>query len=75
MLLAIERGDGVLRFIVAGHLDKSEPFASPGFAIADHFRALDGAELGEKLLERRAIDAVTEVPDIQTLTHDPISIG
>src|SRR5438046_1114743 len=35
-LLAVEGGDGGLRFLIAAHLDEAEPLGSPGVAVHDH---------------------------------------
>src|SRR5207237_4676273 len=69
MLLAVEGVDGVLRFVVVGHLDKSESLAASGFAIVDDLRRNDLTILTEKLFQLRAVHAVAQVADIQLLTH------
>jgi hypothetical protein len=69
VLLAVERRDRGLGFVVAAHLHKTETFASAGVAVVDDLGRHDGAVLAEQLLEFRAINAVAQVPNIKLLTH------
>ena len=71
MLLTVHGIDGVLRFIVVGHLHEAEPLAASGIAIADDLRGDDLAELTEHLFQLRAVHVVAQVADIQLLTHLP----
>jgi len=69
VLLAVERGNRRRGFLVRGHFDKSEAFASAGVAIVDDLGGDDLPVCSEQLFEFRAIDGVAQVPDIQLLTH------
>jgi hypothetical protein len=72
VLLAVHGGDGRLGFVVRPHLNESEPFAAPGLAVADDFSAFDGSVRREHLLQRRAIDAVAEISNVQLAAHDQL---
>jgi hypothetical protein len=54
MFLAIQSGDRSLSFFIGPHLDESEPLASTGLAVTDHFCAGHGAVLRKQLLQIRA---------------------
>jgi hypothetical protein len=69
VLAIVKTIDGGQGFGLAIHLHKAEPFASPGVAVLDHLGALNGPELGEELLELRAIDLIGQITDIQLLAH------
>src|SRR5205823_13634084 len=70
VVLAVLGGDRGLRLGVAAHFHESEALAATGVTVGDDLRALHGAVLGEELLQRRAIDVVAHVSDIQLLAHD-----
>jgi hypothetical protein len=55
ILLAVQRGDGRLSFVVRTHFDKPEAFAPTRVPITDHFRAGHGSVLRKKFLQLRAI--------------------
>jgi hypothetical protein len=69
MFLAVERRDGCLGFIVAAHFDESETLATAGVPIGDDLGALDSPVSGKQLFQRRAIDIVAQISDIQLLAH------
>jgi hypothetical protein len=68
-LLAVEGVDGCFGFAVGAHFDESKAFAAAGFAIVHHLRRHDRSMLAEQLLELIVIDTVSQIPDVQTLTH------
>src|SRR5918998_2428002 len=63
-LFAVECGNGRLRFLVAAHLHKAEPFRSPRVAILDHLRRAHAAVGREQLFQVTVTDAVTQVANI-----------
>jgi hypothetical protein len=69
MLLAIERRDRRLGFLIGAHLDEAESLGSARVAIVDDLSRNNRAVLCEQLLEFRAIDLVAQVPNIKLLTH------
>jgi hypothetical protein len=69
VLLTVEGGNRGSRFLVRGHFDESEAFASAGVPIVDDLSRDDLSMCCEQLFEFRAIDGVAQVPDIQLLTH------
>jgi hypothetical protein len=69
VLLAVECGHRGRGFLVRGHFDESEAFASAGVTIIDDLSRDDLPMCSEQLFEFRAIDGVAQVPDIQLLTH------
>jgi hypothetical protein len=69
VLLTVERRHRGGRFLVRGHFDKSEAFASAGVPIIDDLSRDDLPMCCEQLFEFRAVDSVAQVPDIQLLTH------
>jgi hypothetical protein len=75
VLLAVERRDRRIRFRVAGHLDKSKTFASPGVAIVDDLCRHHGAMRSEKLLELGAVHAVGQIAHVQLLSHRDLLNG
>ncbi len=70
MLLAVETGDGCLSFLVRGHLDEPEAFATAGVAIADDLSADNLTVRAEKLLELGRIARIGQIAHVQLLTHD-----
>jgi hypothetical protein len=64
VLLTVESGHRGGRFLVRGHFDESEAFASAGVTIIDDLSRHDLPMCSEQLLEFRAIDGVAQVPDI-----------
>jgi hypothetical protein len=69
VLLAVQRRDCRVGFVVVGHLDKPEALASSSVAIVNDLGRNHLAMLSEQLLQFRAIDLVAQIPDIQLLTH------
>ena len=68
-LVIVQTLNGRLRLAFAAHLHEAEPFTAPGTAVAHHFRALDGPELREQLLEFGVADLVGQIPNKQPRTH------
>ncbi len=56
-----------LRFVLGVHLDEAEAFASAGVAILDHLGALNRAEMSEEGFERRIVNLVAQVADVELL--------
>ena len=48
-LLVTQKADGVLSFLVAGHLDKAEALRAAGVAVHDDLGTNDGTSLGKSL--------------------------
>ena len=69
MILAIRGGDRGLRLGVAAHFHEPEALAAARVTVADDLRALHAAVCGEDLLQRRAIDIVAQISDIQLTAH------
>lgn len=67
--MAVHSGNGRLRLGIAAHLDKAETFAAACGTVHDDRSAMNRTVLGEPGFERCVIDVVTEVPNIQLLTH------
>ena len=70
VFLAVESGDGGLRLLIAGHLNKAESLAAARVSVRDHFRALDGAKSREQTFQIGAAHAIPQISDIQFLTQD-----
>src|SRR5580658_5176847 len=68
-LLAVQRLDGVLSFLVGAHFDEAEAFGSARVAVHDHLSGLHRPVPCEHLLERAVGYIVAEVSDVQLLTH------
>lgn len=56
-----------LRFVFGVHLDEAEAFASTRVAILDHLGALDRAEMSEEGFERRIVNLVAQIADVELL--------
>ena len=68
-ILAVERGDGSLRLLIAAHLDEAEALGTPGIAIGDHLRRHHRAVRGKHLLQVALVHVVAQVADVKLLTH------
>jgi hypothetical protein len=58
-LLAVEGGDGRVRFLVAAHLNEAEPLRLPGSAVRDHLGGAYSAMSREQPFQVTAVNAVT----------------
>jgi hypothetical protein len=70
VVMTVETLDGRLRLGVGPHLHESEPLRAVGVPIDDDLCALDRPEWREQRLKVGLIDVVSQVADIQLLTHD-----
>ena len=61
---AIERFDGLLRFISAPHFHKPEAPGSSGITIRDHVGGLDGSMLGKQFLQFEIRCRIGQVPNV-----------
>src|SRR5262249_51336457 len=68
-LLAVERLNGVLGFLVAAHLHEAEALGSTRVAIHDDLRRLDRAVWGEHRLQRGIGHVVSQIPNVQLPAH------
>src|SRR5207245_8240459 len=59
--LAVERGNGGLRLLVGAHLDEAETFGTPGGAVRDYLRRVDGAVGRKHLFEIVLADVVAQI--------------
>ena len=75
MLLAVERRNRRLGFLIAAHLDKTEPLALASVSIADYVRAFHRTMRGEQLLQGVVVNVETQIPYIQFLTHNDLLCG
>jgi hypothetical protein len=69
VVLAVEGSDGRLCLGVGIHFDKAESLAATGFAVADDLSGCDSPVRGEKFLQLGAVHLITQVANIQLLTH------
>src|SRR5262249_30801810 len=68
---AIELLDGISGFLIAGHLDKTEAFASSGVTIRDDLRGLNVARLSKDFLKRFVCCVERKITNVKLLTHVP----
>ncbi len=66
---AIERGDRVLRILIAGHFNETKALGTPGIAIGDHAHRFDSARLSKKLTQTGFRSREGEIPHIKFLSH------
>src|SRR5262249_2648282 len=69
VLLTVQPSDRILGLLVVGHLDKAESLRSTCVAVHDYLCGLDGSVRCEQLFERGLGHVVSQVADIQFLTH------
>jgi len=73
-LLAVQRGDGGLCFLITAHLDKTKTLAPTGVPIHDNLGAVHGTMLAEKLLQHGISNFVAKITNIQILTHNNLQV-
>ena len=61
---AIERLDGLLRFLSASHFHKPKAPGSSGITIRDHIGGLDGSMLGKQFLQFEVRRLIGQVPNV-----------
>jgi hypothetical protein len=69
VLLAVQRADGGLRFVITTHFHKAESLTATAFTVRNHLRALHAAVGREHLFQIRTTDSVAQIPHIQFLTQ------
>ena len=69
VLLLMQAGDGLASRVVIRHFHETKALAAAGIAVLDDLRAAHRAELREQFFERRVGDVVTQVSDVQLLSH------
>src|SRR5690606_38399880 len=74
VLLVVESLNCRLSAVVFAHFNKTKSLAATGFAILNHFGTANFAELGEQFLQTSIGDVVTQVTDVQFLTHSSNSV-
>ena len=72
MVLAIERRNRRLGFLIAAHLDETEPLALASVSIVDHVRAFHCTMRSEQLFQSRVVNLETQISYVQFLTNDDL---
>jgi hypothetical protein len=75
MLLTVERRNRRLGFLIAAHLDETEPLALASGSIVDYVRGFHCTIRGEQLLQGFVVNVETQIPYIQFLTHNDLLCG
>jgi hypothetical protein len=75
LLLAVERRNRRLGFLIVAHLDETEPLALASGSIVDYVRAFHCTIRGEQLLQGFAVNVKTQISYIQFLTHNDLLCG
>src|SRR5262249_7194233 len=68
---AVEFLDGICGFLIGGHLDKTEAFASSGVAIGNDLRGLNAPCLSKDFLKRFVCCVERKITNVKLLTHVP----
>lgn len=69
VLLLVKRIDGRLGCVVVSHFNEAKSLAAPCVTVLNHLCATNLAKLGEEALQRFIGHAITEIADVQFLTH------
>jgi len=75
MLLTVERRNRRLGFLIAAHLDETEPLALASGSIVDYVRSFHCTIRGEQLLQGFVVNVETQISYIQFLTHNDLLWG
>jgi hypothetical protein len=70
VFLVVQALDCRLRLGLRVHFDKAKALAAAGVTVGDHLGALHGPVLGEPALEIGRIHGVSQVANIQFLSHE-----
>jgi hypothetical protein len=70
VLGAVDAADRGLGLFIAAHFDKAKTLAAAGVAIHDHFGALNRSEFTKQLVEIRVRNVITQIANVQLLSHD-----
>jgi hypothetical protein len=71
VLLIVQAFDGRAGGVVIRHFDEAEAFAAARIAIHDDLGATNGAEGRKQLFQAAVRDPITQISNVQSLTHKP----
>jgi len=72
MLLTVERRNRRLGFLIAAHLDETEPLALASGSIVDYVRAFHCTIRSKQLLQGFVVNVETQISHIQFFTHNDL---
>src|SRR5690242_11773017 len=72
-LVSVELRDGLLRFVVAAHLDKSKPARTPGGAVAHDGYGINITRLGKQRLQLVFSGFEWDIPNEEFAAHVRLS--
>jgi hypothetical protein len=72
MLLTVERCNRRLGFLIAAHLDETEPLALASVSVVDYVRAFHCTIRGKQLFQSFVVNVETQISHIEFFTHNDL---
>ena len=69
-LLAVHSADCCLRFGIAAHFHKAEPFGTTGITLHHDFGACDGTVCGKSLLQVFVTERIWQIANVKFVAHE-----
>jgi hypothetical protein len=69
-LLAVHSADCCLRFGIAAHFHKAEPFGTTGIALHHDLGACDGTVCGKCLLQVFVTERIWQIANVKFVAHE-----